>query len=293
MVTAESSVSFRFALVGAGRVGTAVALLLAERGHVCAGVASRSEESAARAARRLDTEVLEVSGGIGNVDVVLIGAPEKAIAGLAASLSRHLDPGTTVVHFAGSLGLAPLAAVIQASGHGCALHPVQACPDVDTARRRLPGSAWGLTCSPGAKRWASWLVESELKGRAVPVDEHARRIWHAAAVTTSNGIAALLAAGESMLSAIDVQHPQVVLGPLAEGTVNNAAENGGARSLTGPVVRGETATIEGHVAALRRSSPELAGVYIDIVDLILSQAARAGRVDPRTERAMRSSLKRS
>lgn len=274
MATAPTS-PFTYALVGAGRVGTAVARLLQQRGNRPLAVASRTATSAERAASLLEAPMVDV-GQVPPVDVVLIGAGDDAIGDVAAELRVE---GGVVIHFAGAYGLAPLQPLIERGVWGCALHPVQACPDVETAIERLPGSAWGVTCTWPAKEWAHRFVTDEVAGTPVDVSEDARAIWHAAAVSTSNGVAALMAIGESMLSAIGIAEPEKVLGPLARGTVDNSvAGGGGAATLTGPAIRGEAATIARHLDAIRADAPHLVEPYVLAARVILG----AGTVDPGT-----------
>jgi predicted short-subunit dehydrogenase-like oxidoreductase (DUF2520 family) len=99
-------------------------------------------------------------------------------------------------------------------------------------------------------------------------------------VSTANGIASLLAVGEAMLSAIGIDEPRRVLGPLAAGTVANAGERGAAEILTGPVVRGERDTIARHLDALAATSPQLAEDYARIARVVVDAATRARRVEP-------------
>lgn len=276
----------RIALVGAGRVGTGVAILLRAAGHDIVGVGSRTASSATTAARRLDAPSFEVSRGPPPCDLVLIGAPDRALEGVAETLAAYGRPGVIACHFAGAYGVAPLRALEQSGGRTCALHPVQACPDVDTAVRRLPGSAWGVTCSAGLQAWAADLVREDLRGHPVAVAEGDRAAWHAAAVVTANGIAALLAIGESVLASIRVAAPGDVLTPLALGAVANAAEGGGgAASLTGPVVRGERDTVARHLRALA-AAPGLLEDYVAVARRILAVARRSGRVEAAAEADM-------
>ena len=284
---------FHFGLLGAGRVGTAVSCLLRAAGHVPVGVWSRSEASARKAARSLGSRTVDSPGDLGGCEVVLIGASDPAIADVAGTMAPHVAPGVKVVHFAGSLGLEPLGPVTHAGALACALHPVQSCPDVDRAVRRLPGSAWGVTCSTAAEDWAIGLVEGDLAGRTVKVAETDRRAWHAAAVMTSNGLAALLGGGEAVLRALQVDAPRAVLAPLAEGTLRNAVEADDGIGLTGPVARGETATVEGHLSALADVDQGLAEIYADVARVIVSGALWTGGIDDRTAHEMRRLLERT
>jgi predicted short-subunit dehydrogenase-like oxidoreductase (DUF2520 family) len=285
---------FRFLLVGAGRVGTAVAYLLRSAGHTASGVASRSAASVARAVELLDAPRM----GFGpaewpDAEVVLIGAGEEAIESIASRAASRLS-GRVVVHFAGSLGVGPLRRAVDAGAVACALHPVQACPDVDTAINRLPGSAWGVTCSrPDAERWASNLITSDLDGDPRIVAEDHRDVWHAASVITSNGIAALLSSSEALLDEIGIAAPVDVVGPLAAGTVANARQGGGGGpTLTGPVVRGEVATVRRHLQAVARRAPSMLDGYVSVTRLILAAAIRSGRLPPDTATQIENVLER-
>ena len=277
---------FRIALVGAGRVGTAVASLLRDAGHQIVSVSSRSQASADAAAARLGAPVAGLAA-LTDVDVVLLGVPDAALREVGAALPRG---GSVLIHFAGASGTEPL----QASSLGralAALHPVQACPDVETAIRRLPGSAWGVTCSRGTEGWVRRLIEMDLKGTAFGVAEEDRVVWHAAAVTTSNGISALLAVGESLLASIGIERPELVLGPIAAGTVLNALERGGGGlALTGPVVRKETDLIVRHVSEIARRAPDLLPAYLQSLHMIVSSALAAGRIDRADELLLRQAL---
>jgi predicted short-subunit dehydrogenase-like oxidoreductase (DUF2520 family) len=269
---------FRIALVGAGRVGTAVTEVLRRAGHEVAGVASRRAESAERAAVRLNSTLFDHRSELPAVDVVLLGVPDDAIESVVAELAPRLGADIVVIHFAGALGVAPLDQASVAGAGVAALHPVQTFPDVDRGIERLVGAAWGVTAPPETERWATDMIVSDLEGLPVLVPEEARSIWHAAAVSTSNGIAALLAVGEAMLAAIGIADPQRVLGPLAASTVANAGMGGGVKSLTGPVVRGEKESIELHLDALTDVTPELAEDYRLIARVIVGSATRAKRI---------------
>ncbi len=270
----------KIALVGAGSVGTAVAHLLAQNGHDVAGVASRSRASAETAAQRLATTVTEI-GDIPEVDLLLLGVGDAAIEDVATMITERVAAGTYVCHFAGSFGTEPLSSVIDRGGIACAIHPVQACPTIDAAIARLPGSAWGVTCStPEGEKAMTSLIEDDLGGSAFVIDEKVRPLWHAAAVMTSNGIAALLATAEHLLASIGIDEPEKVLGPLASGTVANAIEGGGGgKTLTGPIVRRDIETIARHLEYLAAHNEEHRSDYKMISSLIWLAATRSGRLD--------------
>lgn len=282
---------FTYALVGAGRVGTAVAVLLDRAGHEPTAVASRSAESSARAAELLGSQPVDIED-LPPVDVVLLGTPDNAIEATAATIASRLVEGTVVIHLAGSLGVDPLRPVLAVGARRAALHPVQACPDIETAIERIPGSGWGVTCDDGLAEWCIDLVEDDLDGHAFQVRDEHRAVWHAAAVVVSNGIAGLLATGEGLLASIGIGDPGSVLGPLAAGTLENArAGGGGGKTLTGPAVRGERDTIARHLDGIARVDKELLHPYGLATVLTIQAAVRAGRIEDHRAQEMLALLR--
>jgi len=197
MSLANSPDRTRLTLIGAGRVGTAVASVLQSRGHEIVGVVSRSPSSTQAAGDHLQAPVVGRIEDLPPADLVLLGVTEGAIEEVARAVALNVAPGTVVVHFAGAFGLTPLRAAISNGARGAALHPVQAMPSVEHALARLPGSAWGVTCPEDLRDWAHSLIRNDLDGEPIDVREDDRALWHAASVTTSNGVAALLSAASA------------------------------------------------------------------------------------------------
>jgi predicted short-subunit dehydrogenase-like oxidoreductase (DUF2520 family) len=174
-----------------------------------------------------------------DVDLVVIATPDAAVSEVAAGIDP--DEGAVVAHLSGSLGLAPLA------GHGrvAVLHPLVALPDPDRGTDRLVGAWFGLAVTGDP------LVEevvAELHGRVVRVEEDDWPRYHAAAVIASNHLVALL--GQVERVAATAGSPLEAFLDLARGTLADVAALGPAAALTGPVRRGDTATVERHLAAL-------------------------------------------
>jgi predicted short-subunit dehydrogenase-like oxidoreductase (DUF2520 family) len=179
----------------------------------------------------------DLTGAAHGVDLLVLAAPDRAIGGVAAGIDP--DPDTVVVHLAGSLGLDVLA------GHArpAALHPLVALPDAETGAARLTGGPWfAVAGDPLVEQ-----VVADLRGQAVTVADEDRTRYHAAAVIASNHLVALLGQVERVAPQ---GVPLEAFLALVRGTVDNVAALGPAAALTGPVARGDWATVERHVAAL-------------------------------------------
>lgn len=169
-----------------------------------------------------------------DVDLLLITTPDSAIADVSAAI----DPvATTVVaHLAGSRGLDVL-------GHHerrAALHPLVSLPNPETGAQRLSSGAWfAVAGDPLVKE-----IVSALGGHAFEVADEDRASYHAAACIASNHLVALLGQVERVARTAGL--PLEAYLDLVRATVENVAHLGPAAALTGPVARGDIATIDRH-----------------------------------------------
>jgi predicted short-subunit dehydrogenase-like oxidoreductase (DUF2520 family) len=236
-----------FALVGPGRAGNAVGLALIRARWTCTAVAGRGADapSTRAASARLGAPPVERSEAGRDAGVVIIATPDSEIAAAAADLIASLAPAALVVHLSGAVGvdaLEPVRAVRPDVETG-ALHPLQSLPNGDLGAARLPGSWCGV--EGGARVEA---LASEIGLRPFPLDAERRRLYHAAASVAANHLVALLGQLERLAAAADVPF-EAFLG-LARAVLDNVAELGPAVALTGPVARGDAATVAAHLAAL-------------------------------------------
>jgi len=208
-------------IIGAGRAGTSFHTALSTRGWTV-DLMGR------------DTHPEEAAVG---VDLLLICVPDGAVAQVSAAVRPVA--ATVVAHCAGSLGLDVL------SGHARvgSVHPLVALPSASVGARRLVGAWFGVAGDPLVRR-----VVSALDGRAVEVPDEHRARYHAAAVVASNHVVALLGQAERIAAGAGV--PLAAYLDLARGSVDNVAELGPAAALTGPVARGDWATVRRHLDAL-------------------------------------------
>lgn len=174
-----------------------------------------------------------------DVDLLVLAPPDAAVGEVAAAVEPRAD--VVVAHLSGSLGLAPLAR----HPRRAVLHPLVALPDPERGADRLVGAWFGLATEGDP------LVEAvveELHGRVVRVAEGDWARYHAAAVIASNHLVALM--GQVERVAATVGAPLTAFFDLARGALDDVAALGPAAALTGPVRRGDTATVQRHLDAL-------------------------------------------
>ena len=204
-------------VVGAGRVGSALAARLAERG------VGLSEDGA---------------------ELVLLCVPDRAIAEAAASVV----PGPWVAHVSGATPLAALAPHTRRFG----LHPLQTFTRA-RGPEQLDGAFAAVTAESDEARRLGFELARLLGLKPFSLAEEQRDAYHAGAAIASNYLVTLRRAAGSLLEAAGA--PPEALDPLMRGTIENGFE------LTGPIARGDWATVDAHRAAIRRERPGLEPMY--------------------------------
>jgi predicted short-subunit dehydrogenase-like oxidoreductase (DUF2520 family) len=244
-----------FALIGPGRAGATVALALVARGYRVTGVAGRAPDapSTTATAACLDAKPVLVSKAGRRAAIVIIATPDAAIEAAAAAVAPSLERNALVVHLAGSIGLGVFDSLraTRPDVRVGALHPLQSLPSVSIGLDRLPGSWAAVAGDPQVQELADAL---ELRTFTLADDQRAR--YHATAVVASNHLVALLGQVERLAKAAGV--PFEAFAPLAEASLVNAFELGARGALTGPVARGDLATVADH---LRELPPSERDVY--------------------------------
>jgi predicted short-subunit dehydrogenase-like oxidoreductase (DUF2520 family) len=149
--------------------------------------------------------------------------------------------------------------------------------DVD----RLRGISFGVT-APDVLRPAAEALVIEMGGEPVFVAEEQRDLYHAAIAGAANHLITLVAQAEDLLRAAGVAEPARLLGPLLSASLDNALRFGDA-GLTGPVARGDAATVAAHVAALEAApgaSAAAVAAYVALARLTADRALAAGLLRP-------------
>jgi predicted short-subunit dehydrogenase-like oxidoreductase (DUF2520 family) len=271
----------RVAVIGAGRVGTGVAVLLQRAGHRIEAVSGRGP-TRDRAARYLPgVPVREAPEAAALAELVVLGVPDDLIVPTAEALAAAgvMGPGRWVAHLSGATGLDALVAVRAAGGGRLAIHPLQTFPDVVSAIDGIPDCAIAVTADDDAGYLVAERVADDLLGVPFRLDDALRPRYHAAAVFASNYLIATSAVAADLFEASGVPDPVRAMQPLQRSTLDNLARLGPGAALTGPAVRGDAGTIERNLEALANAAPDAVPAYVALARIALDLAVRAGRLD--------------
>jgi predicted short-subunit dehydrogenase-like oxidoreductase (DUF2520 family) len=185
-----------------------------------------------------------ISVGSDRPDLVLLCVPDRAIATVATGIAT----GPWIAHVSGCVPLTALAPHVRRFS----MHPLQTF-----TRARGPeqlDGAWAAVSAEHeeARRRGLWLAET-LGLRPFELADASRTLYHAGAVVASNYLVTLHRVASVLLERAGA--PPEALAPLMRQTMDNGFE------LTGPIARGDWATVEAHLAAIRERAPEFEELY--------------------------------
>jgi len=273
-----------FAILGAGRLGRTLGRLLALRGYLPTGLSCRTLRSArqARAFIGGGDPTTSNSQAAARAPLVLIATPDREIVPVALQLSRaRLGwTGRIVAHTSGALSSAALDPLKSRGALVASLHPLAsvADPRPDIA---LHGTPFAIEGAPRAVRVLRRLV-LDMGGVPVAIPRQAKALYHLIACILSNDLVAFLACGFEAARGLGLgprQAARLYL-PLIRGTVENVARLGPVKALTGPVSRGDVATLRLHTEALRTLPADVRRLHRILVLRSTNLALQARTITP-------------
>ena len=290
----------RLAVIGAGRAGSALARALRSRAWRITAIASRRIVVARRLASRCGATIATADPvrAAAAADAVLIAVPDREIPRLAKRLAAGAGrlAARTYLHTAGVHGAEVLAPLRARGFRTGSFHPLLALPPSGATTGTFEGASFAIDGDPGARRLARALAAS-LGGRAIDLPAEQRAQYHLAACFGSNYVVTLVSEAVALMMQAGIPRRrafEAVL-PLVRSTLAALESVGLPGALTGPVSRGDTATIARHAAALGRAPAELRELHRALVLRTARLARAAGWIDraaaSRLARALRSGRK--
>jgi len=269
------------AIVGAGRVGSALGRLLHRKGWRIGPIITRHTQTARAARRRIGSgqPLVGLSEAVLAADLILIASPDRAIAEMAEALARIASSkawrGKIVLHTSGALGSVVLKPLALRGAEIGSLHPLQ------TFSGRTVPSLAGCTCAiegtPVALHMAR-RISRELGCVPVVLPFHRKSAYHAAAALSAGHVLAVVEAAVRILVKAGFSRQRAVraLLRLTRQTLANYERVGPGAAWTGPLSRGDFGVIEQHLEALRPFPREYREAYDGLSRLGLSVLANGG-----------------
>jgi predicted short-subunit dehydrogenase-like oxidoreductase (DUF2520 family) len=251
-------------IIGAGSVGSSLARVLHETGYTIVSVISRSGRPALALARavkckKAGTVVEDISP---LTELIIIATPDGSVAEVAKGLSRLKKLKVKklfVAHTSGVLSADVLEPLKRKGAIVSSIHPIQSF--TSAGRTKLKGIYFGLEGDPKAVARAEQLVNS-IGGKSITVPRDLKPLYHVACVFASGYMVVFLNAISELAKCLDLKASWTeVFGPLMTTAMENSVKHTTASALTGPILRGDLATVDCHLLALSKHAPEFLPLY--------------------------------
>ncbi len=268
----------KIGIIGAGNLGTALAVNLSCAGYMIAGISSLHYSSAKQAARVVPGAwTFEHNQGVADVaELVFITTPDSAIEQVAGSINWKRRQ--MAVHTSGSCSLQPLTPAARAGGLTGVFHPLQTV----TGGRNTVFS--GITFTVEADEPLRGILKRaalDLGATGIDFTFGSRALYHTSAVMVSNYTVTLfdIAVRLWLQAGYSSEEAASALLPLLEGTLFNLKDTGLPGALTGPVSRGDAGTVSTQIDVLYDSDPSLCKTYKDLGAHTVKVALEKGTID--------------
>jgi predicted short-subunit dehydrogenase-like oxidoreductase (DUF2520 family) len=283
---------FKLGFIGAGTVGTALAIRLSSKGYQIAAVSSRSQTSARKLAEAIsgcyaasnNQDVADTSG------LVFVTTPDDAITSVVSQIQWHT--GQSVVHCSGADSTDILEPAKKSGAQIGVFHPLQTFASVKQAIENMPGSTFVLEAEEPLLNTLKDMATA-LDGRWVELKASDKVVYHAAAVIACNYLVTLVKLATDLWQTFNIppnQATQALL-PLLRGTIHNIETVGIPQCLTGPIARGDTGTINKHLNALQKTAPTLLSIYRELGLQTIPIALAKGKINQHQAHDLEAILK--
>jgi len=241
-------------IIGPGRAGVGLALALVQAGYTVR-LHGRRKKTVPKPLELTVGAADEPPAWVAQAGVLILAVRDDAISPLAEALARAeaVRADQVVLHLSGVLGQEALAPLVPSRAALGSLHPLQTISDPATAPARLEGTWAAVEGMPRAVQAAEGIAQ-ELGMRPFRLSGKQKAIYHAGAVFASNYFVVVQAIAQRLLRHAGLSDTDAwqALRPLVEGTFENLTRQEPKDALTGPVARGDEATIRRHLESLTR-----------------------------------------
>ncbi len=261
--------NIKVAIIGSGRVGSALAVLLGRQKFSEVLVFDRNPEKLNLLQEQFNAQITasaDMKAAIAAADLVFLAVQDRYIQDLAQEIKHRFANVDLTRHFfahlSGSLTSSALQPLADSGAVTFSLHPLQSLADVAGAVAGLAGSYFSFEGDVRALPLAESIVRV-LVGHLVQLNAADKALYHAAAVVSSNFFIVLEEMAINLMRGIgvDAGTARQMLLPLIRGSFENLERIAPVEALTGPIVRGDDATVAAHIAALSEKCPDYLAAY--------------------------------
>jgi predicted short-subunit dehydrogenase-like oxidoreductase (DUF2520 family) len=282
----------KIGIIGAGKVGTALAVMLKKKGFHIVGVSDSVEASLQTAEKYLGKDVLYTGNNmdvVGMSDVIAITTQDRIIQDVAAEINakaQRLD-GKLIFHTSGADPSSVLKPLDEKGAFLGSFHPLQTFPDIESAIGVLQDTCIFVEGDKDAVHQLRHLGD-HIGARVYVIAGKDKVLYHLSAVFVCNLVSALMYAGKGLMDKINIDFEPFL--PIIKATLNNIENKGPLAALTGPIVRGDVKTVKAHLGAIEDMELHKR-VYKALSEVAVQMAEERKTIDEKTIEALKDVLK--
>jgi predicted short-subunit dehydrogenase-like oxidoreductase (DUF2520 family) len=272
----------KISVVGAGRLGGALALALARKNFEIENLIVKNQAKAEKIARAINPAPKILSpadaGEIAS-EILIFATQDSEIERAAENASEKISSAPRFVfHTSGSLSSEILSVLKEKGSRTGSLHPLVSVSDARLGAERFKNAYFCVEGDAEAVAMAEKIVAA-LEGKSFSIATRHKPLYHAAAVTAAGHLVALVDVALEIMQqcGLDEAAAQTVLLPLIKSSVENLESQTTSQALTGTFARADVGTFERHLNALDEdASAEAREIYLSLGARSAQLAERQG-----------------
>lgn len=281
--------------IGAGKVGTALGMYLKSNGFLISGYFSRSEKSRQQSALLTQSNCYDTMKQLVEAsELIFITTNDDEIERVVQQLCQNscLKPNQLVIHTSGAL---PSTILSPLKAFGCnvySMHPLLSFADIEKAAEALKNSYFCIEGDEEKMPELEHLLQV-LGNKYFKLKPEQKTLYHASACMVSNYLVTLIHSGLKLMENIDIDRETAfrAMLPLINSTIQNILTFGTENALTGPISRGDEATLSRQLDAISRTSPEQLYLFTHLAAETIELASTAKLKDNEEIEKLRATIK--
>jgi predicted short-subunit dehydrogenase-like oxidoreductase (DUF2520 family) len=288
-------------IVGAGKVGSTLALLFKENGFEIVSIISRTKESAKKLGKLVHCK--NISASVKDIspqtEFLLLAVPDGVLKNVADEIAQSAKLNfkkIIVAHVSGVHSVEVLSSLKNKGANVAGFHPIQTFPkniSIQQMKKNISNNiVFGIECEKKLQPTMKQLAK-KMYGKSVFITSELKPLYHLACVVSSSFSVTLLKVIEEIASHFPFANEwKRAFSPLLLSSITNALSTSPASALTGPIPRGDVKTVELHLNALQKFSPQLISLYKELGIKATSIAEERGSISEEQEKKIFSVLKK-
>jgi len=289
MVTHHSTIrasQFKVTLVGTGALGSAIAKGLTAKGYKFLSLINRTRSDAESLAKELNIQ--HVSDSVEHIpeetNLLLLAVNDSAITPVSQRVAslRLGFKNLAAVHFSGALTDEALKPLAEKQVITLSLHPFQTF--TRTSHQNISECFkcyFGLQATELEGIEIGKKLAHDLGGKVMMVPKEAKTLYHIAGVMVSNYLVTLTSLATEVFAGLGLKPSEAfsVFEPIMQSTLHNMRQASDLReALSGPIERGDAATVQRHLRELSEQLPHIVPVYVALAIETVRVAIHKGSI---------------